>query len=605
MPSRFRWAQLQLAILFHAKTPYRTSDDVKDFIAAIDRREHFDELTTEYNMIFSLNAAHKKERKVAVKCYKFILSTRWPCTFRALSQAVALTLDGELDPDANESNVKDFTANILVENGDGVIQFAHHSARAYLLNLQGEQCYTAESCNMESANICLTSLRSPLWPPDKVDGKYTRIERIWDAEDLILYAAIFWGKHVELARRERDFDSSIGRLLDEFLLEDRDGSYFQSWLRFVSENLSNYFVYLNEKDCGDEWQACRNGSPLITACVWGFADSVQKLLQSHPDPHLVYRRNLAKRNALSVACEFNRLECLPPIISELECRETEKSFFPNLNVCLNKALLIAGSKGHVQCMEALVERGADISTIDESCGKTPLHWACWLDDKYDRFGFPGATNVKNIGMKRTAGLVRIHQTTKMQEEAVQFLLFRGANPNAKAEHGETPLHCAAWRGYTSLARLLIANNARADTRALELAAMQGHIEVMKLLLENSVDPKKSSALCKAAGQNLVEAAELLLDAGCEIDKISYGYTPLLAAVSEGYVEMAQFLMQRGADKGATFKGRNALQLARWRLPPRLSRPSLYNPFLRPRLLQMISFLEEQPYFRDLEMQKTS
>ncbi|KAK7883404.1 hypothetical protein LTR67_011275 [Exophiala xenobiotica] len=205
-------------------------------------------------------------------------------------------------------------------------------------------------------------------------------------------------------------------------------------------------------------------------------------------------------------------------------------------------------------MEALVERGADISTSDESYGKTPLHWPCCLDDKYGRDHSQSITLVKNIGMKRAAGLVRIRQTTEMQEEAVQFLLSRGADPNAKAKRGETPLHCAAWRGYTSLARLLIAKKASADTRALELAATQGHIEVMKLLLENGVDPKQSSGLCQAARQNLVEAVELLLDAGCEIDKISDGYTPLMAAVGEGYVEMAQFLMQRGADTGATFRG---------------------------------------------------
>ncbi|KAK7883405.1 hypothetical protein LTR67_011276 [Exophiala xenobiotica] len=112
----FRCARLKLAILFHPKAPIRTSEDLKEFIAQIHRSGHHEELITEYDMIFGLNAAHKKEREVAVKCYKFILSTRWPCTFRALSQAVALKLDGELDLDAKEGNVKDFTANILVEN---------------------------------------------------------------------------------------------------------------------------------------------------------------------------------------------------------------------------------------------------------------------------------------------------------------------------------------------------------------------------------------------------------------------------------------------------------------------------------------------------------
>ncbi|KAG4442348.1 hypothetical protein IFR05_002199 [Cadophora sp. M221] len=598
----FRWAQLQMAILFHPKTPYRTSEDVKNFIAVTDRSGYHGELISEYNMMFNLNAAHKKEREVAAKCYKFILSTRWPCSFRALSQAVALNLDGELDPDANESNIKDFTANILVENRDGVIQFAHYSARAYLLNPQRDEQYTAERCNMESANICLISLRFPLWPPDKVEGKYTRIERIWDAEDLVLYAVIFWGKHVELAQRGGDFDASIGRLLDEFLLDDRDGSYFQSWLQFVSGDLSRYFVYLEGKEGGDEWQACREGSPLITACVWGLDDCVQKLLQSHPNPRMVYRRNLKGRTALSVACEFNRLECLLPVISKLECLQMESPSFRDLKLFLNEALLVAGVKGHAQCMEALVERGAEISTSDETYGRTPLHWACWLDDKHGELYWPQSTLDKSVGMKRAAGLVRTHQTTKMQEEAVQFLLSRGADPNANANGGETPLHCTAWRGCTRLAGLLIAKNARADTKALSLAARQGHIEVMKLLLENGADAKRSLALHVAAGENLVDVAELLLDAGCEIDKISGGYTPLLAAVKEGYVEMVQFLIQRGASKGATFQGKNALQLARASIP-RMWRPSFRNPFLKPRLERMTHFLEEHPYFRDLEIKE--
>ena len=94
-------------------------------------------------------------------------------------------------------------------------------------------------------------------------------------------------------------------------------------------------------------------------------------------------------------------------------------------------------------------------------------------------------------------------------------------------------------------------------RALLLAADEGHLEVVRLLLEAGADKEAATidgattALIVAAGSGHLEVVRLLLEAGADKDAATTdGATALLYATHNGHLEVVRLLLEAGADKEA-------------------------------------------------------
>ncbi len=116
-------------------------------------------------------------------------------------------------------------------------------------------------------------------------------------------------------------------------------------------------------------------------------------------------------------------------------------------------------------------------------------------------------------------------------ELVEVLLARGANPDAQAGDGRTPLHAAVEsEGGESLAVVARLIAAGAD---LHVVGMNGW-----------------TPLHLAAARGFEPKARLLLDAGAEVDRratIDGEETPLQEAARAGRPEAIPLLLERGAD----------------------------------------------------------
>lgn len=140
---------------------------------------------------------------------------------------------------------------------------------------------------------------------------------------------------------------------------------------------------------------------------------------------------------------------------------------------------------------------------------------------------------------------------------VQSLLQRGFDPNTVNPQGVPALMLAVKEPSLKVAQLLatwpkVKTEVRNenDESALMLAALKGHVALVKLLVENDADVNKPgwTPLHYAATAGNVPIIELLLDNSAYIDAESpNGSTPLMMAAMYGTPESVKVLIQAGAD----------------------------------------------------------
>jgi ankyrin repeat protein len=160
-----------------------------------------------------------------------------------------------------------------------------------------------------------------------------------------------------------------------------------------------------------------------------------------------------------------------------------------------------------------------------------------------------------------------------REEAVGFLLSKGADPNALNLDGATPLFLAAGNGHVGVVKLLLKHGVPIDEpkkwTPLLYAANHGKTEVVKLLIEKgaSVTAKGENGqtlLHEAADSGVKELVELAIDVGIGVNSLNKnGGTPLHAAArnQKDGVEAVELLLSKGAQVNATVFGNTPLHFA--------------------------------------------
>src|SRR5215831_938716 len=158
------------------------------------------------------------------------------------------------------------------------------------------------------------------------------------------------------------------------------------------------------------------------------------------------------------------------------------------------ALMFASREGCLECVAAMIERGASIDLPDPE-GVTPLLWAIW-NTRFD---------------------------------VAKYLIEHGANVNRWDWWGRTPLYLAV--DYVTLP-----HGGRPDQPSLDQTLP---IDVVRLLLDKGADPNpqlKMTAPLRATGN----------DRGLD-PMLSPGTTPLLRAAKALDVESMKALLDHGAD----------------------------------------------------------
>ena len=146
-------------------------------------------------------------------------------------------------------------------------------------------------------------------------------------------------------------------------------------------------------------------------------------------------------------------------------------------------------------------------------------------------------------------------------EAMQYLLDKGADVNAKNTFGSTALIWAA--ADTRKAKMLVAHGADVNAASklghtpLLIAAMSDpSVETVRLLIAKganikAMDNAKKTALYMATNGNDMETIRLLVDAGLDVNAPDMtGQTPLMNAASNQNLTAVKLLLAKGANVNA-------------------------------------------------------
>ena len=257
-------------------------------------------------------------------------------------------------------------------------------------------------------------------------------------------------------------------------------------------------------------------------------------------------------------------------------------------------ILIASPAGDARIADAAMERDhaavqlllkqkADVNAA-QGDGTTALHWAAYNDDLEMMQWLIQAGADLSATTRLGAMTPLVIAATNGNAATVQQLLKAGADANAANSNGTTPLMMAAAAGKPEAIKLLL--DAGADPNARDLtndqtpvmfAAALNRGEAIRLLAGRGADVDVLSAVSEAganqsshaaeraknvasvggnaalnfaAREGQFEAVKALLEAGAEVNQISGasdGMTPLVQAIINGRLDVAEVLLKHGAD----------------------------------------------------------
>lgn len=211
--------------------------------------------------------------------------------------------------------------------------------------------------------------------------------------------------------------------------------------------------------------------------------------------------------------------------------------------------------GHMDMARYLISMGADTNQASDD-GVLPIHLAAlWKDKDMVNLLLENGADVNALQSNK---MTPLHMAAAVgNSDMITFLLARGAVINAATRTGETPLYTAASNNHPETVKRFIEKGADIEAEhngwtPLRIAANRGLKDVVTALITAPnirIDDAEdgATALYEACYKGRRDIAEILLNAGADPSKGYNGWSCLHSAVQSGSLETVLLLLENGAD----------------------------------------------------------
>uniref|UniRef100_A0A0K0F903 ANK_REP_REGION domain-containing protein n=1 Tax=Strongyloides venezuelensis TaxID=75913 RepID=A0A0K0F903_STRVS len=397
----------------------------------------------------------------------------------------------------------------------------------------------AKYCNYEGCSLIINHLKENMSDEEIVN--YVNIQSTTEGKSAIHYAAEITTTQCHYPGEEADIVKLLLKFGASPELQTTLTGETAMHLVARSGNESTILALVNTIGVGmvqiiQNKQSKNGWAPLLEACARGHLGVAQILLKHHA--------------RIDVFDEMGR-------------------------TCLH----LAAMNGHVQLTHMLLRNKAFVNSKTKS-GESPLHLA-------SQFGHTKVATVllQDYGASIEAitldNQTALHYAAKFGQLGVaQALLAFGANPSAKDDKGQTPLHLAAENDYPDVVKLFLKmkqNNRQVLTAVdgngftcAHIAAMKGSYAVVKelmmidkkMVLNAKTKTMEATALHMASAGGHTAIVKVLLKNGANSeDENAHGMTPLLLGAKNGHVEILDAFDETNWKRCSKKTGLNALHIA--------------------------------------------